>query len=132
MEQTGTERYEIYPTENLPNPHPEPVRSSYHPETLGERALSPPIFVRPLGPAVQLPRKPRSIMYKAKAHDLLIYASLIISALALILATRNGRQDVGQKGKEMIRKTSEIVQMLPQPGSEQQVSQLFDLRPVPF
>lgn len=71
-------------------------------------------------------------MYKAKAHDLLIYASLIISALALILATRNGRQDVGQKGKEMIRKTSEIVQMLPQPGSEQQVSQLFDLRPVPF
>jgi len=123
MEQSPAERYEIYTSDNpLPNPHPAPGRPAYVPENTGERSLSPPIFVRPLGPAVQLPRKPRSVMYKAKIHDLLIYASLIISALALILATRNGStQGIVTKGKEMAEKTTELVHLVPQPGKTSQV-----------
>lgn len=132
MEQAGTERYETY-VGDPPAAHPASLRPAYVPspqphQTQEERSLSPPIFVRPLGPAIPLPRKPRSVMYKAKIHDLLIYASLIISALALILATRKNAgtgQGLVAKGKELVEKTTDLVHVVPQPTSAQQVSRVI-------
>jgi hypothetical protein len=130
MEPTGTERYETY-VGDTDTPHPASFRPAYvaspQPyQAQEERSLSPPIFVRPLGPAIPLPRKPRSVMYKAKIHDLLIYASLIISALALILATKKNGNGAGagivDKGKKMVEKTTELVHVVPQPTSAQQVN----------
>jgi hypothetical protein len=132
MEQAGTERYETY-VGDPPSAHPASLRPAYvpspqHHPTQEERSLSPPIFVRPLGPAIPLPRKPRSVMYKAKIHDLLIYASLIISALALILATRKNAgtgQGLVAKGKELVEKTTDLVHVVPQPTSPQQASHVI-------
>lgn len=46
-------------------------------------------------------KTPRAVMYKGKLHDFLIYASLLISALALILATRKSKT-VGLEGKHSL------------------------------
>jgi hypothetical protein len=54
-------------------------------------------------------------MYKARIHDFLIYASLIISVVALVMANRSsGAGNMVAKAKGVAKKVKDLVQV-PQP-----------------
>ena len=85
--------------------HPASLRPGYILEATAPRAWvstpssAPNDIVQPI--------RTRSIMYKARIHDFLIYASSIISVVALVMANRSsggGTADAGgtaEKGKDL-------------------------------
>ena len=93
--------------------HPASLRPGYVLEATPPRPwVSTP---SPVPVDIVQPIRNRSIMYKAKIHDFLIYASLIISVVALVMANRNSVGGNGvTKAEGVAEKVKDLVQV-PQP-----------------
>jgi len=87
--------------------HPASLRPGYILEATPPRAwVSTP---SPAPNNVAQPTRTRSVMYKARIHDFLIYASLIISVVALVMANRSSgggdgsAEGVAEKVKDLVQ-----------------------------